>query len=333
MSKHEAARRSASARSHQDRLRHAACSSRRALVPARRTRWRHRMAAGVAAGVYDIERMAAVTFTRKAAAELRGRFQLALEEQRKTADAGRRRYGFKRRCRTSSAFSPAPSTRSARTCSARGRSKQACLRASPSSTSRRTPTCGGTPGATSSSMRARPAIHCSRSCAKPASSRRICDDAFEVLCDDEDVEFPPGDGERPDVQAAWVALDQFWARLQTLLPRAIPADTTARRSRASERFKRQLRVSAARRERPAVLAQLLGMWDFEPKITQKWWSEDAGRGRRSRPIVAALHGDFRANVVEPFMSAWRAVSVSPCRHAADESATERARPNDDEGTR
>src|SRR5438093_1382207 len=38
-----------------------------------------RMVAGIAAGVYEVEGMAAVTFTRKAAAELRGRFQLALE--------------------------------------------------------------------------------------------------------------------------------------------------------------------------------------------------------------------------------------------------------------
>src|SRR5688572_24639999 len=40
-----------------------------------------RMAAGVASGVYQIEHMAAVTFTRKAASELRGRFHLALEKQ------------------------------------------------------------------------------------------------------------------------------------------------------------------------------------------------------------------------------------------------------------
>jgi ATP-dependent helicase/nuclease subunit A len=40
-----------------------------------------RMAAGVASGAYAIEKMAAVTFTRKAAAELRGRFQLALESE------------------------------------------------------------------------------------------------------------------------------------------------------------------------------------------------------------------------------------------------------------
>src|SRR5687767_6760992 len=38
-----------------------------------------RMAAGIAAGTYPIEHIAAVTFTRKAASELRGRFHLALE--------------------------------------------------------------------------------------------------------------------------------------------------------------------------------------------------------------------------------------------------------------
>src|SRR5687768_14625971 len=40
-----------------------------------------RMAAGVANGVYQVEHTAAVTFTRKAASELRGRFHLALERE------------------------------------------------------------------------------------------------------------------------------------------------------------------------------------------------------------------------------------------------------------
>src|SRR6187431_1601035 len=40
-----------------------------------------RMAAGVASGAYQVEHIAAVTFTRKAASELRGRFHLALEKR------------------------------------------------------------------------------------------------------------------------------------------------------------------------------------------------------------------------------------------------------------
>src|SRR5688572_16397105 len=47
-----------------------------------------RMAAGVAAGVYQVEHMAAVTFTRKAASELRGRFHLALEGELARASDG-----------------------------------------------------------------------------------------------------------------------------------------------------------------------------------------------------------------------------------------------------
>src|SRR5262245_62331549 len=46
-----------------------------------------RMAAGVANGVYQVEHMAAVTFTRKAASELRGRFHLALEKELVMASA------------------------------------------------------------------------------------------------------------------------------------------------------------------------------------------------------------------------------------------------------
>src|SRR4051812_2733236 len=45
-----------------------------------------RTAAGARAGVYQVEHMAAVTFTRKAASELRGRFHLALESRLRELD-------------------------------------------------------------------------------------------------------------------------------------------------------------------------------------------------------------------------------------------------------
>src|SRR3954469_23231212 len=46
-----------------------------------------RMAAGIASGVYQVANMAAVTFTRKAASELRGRLNLALEKRLEHAES------------------------------------------------------------------------------------------------------------------------------------------------------------------------------------------------------------------------------------------------------
>lgn len=122
-----------------------------------------RMAAGVAAGVYKVEQMAAVTFTRKAASELRGRFHLALEhELSKARDLHSRvsRNGspvFSRRSRISSASSAGRFTHSARVCCASGRLSPACLQASQSSTRFRILSCAGVRGEISLRVIAPPA--------------------------------------------------------------------------------------------------------------------------------------------------------------------------------
>lgn len=114
-----------------------------------------RMAAGVAAGVYNVEQMAAVTFTRKAASELRGRFHLALEGELSKVGgvslpaASLIRNGSpasSRLSRTSSASSPARFTCSARVCCASGRLSREWRRASPNSTRSRIWICAGERG-------------------------------------------------------------------------------------------------------------------------------------------------------------------------------------------
>src|SRR5438105_4275631 len=55
-----------------------------------------RMAAGVVEGRYVVEEMAAVTFTRKAAAELRGRFQIELERRLGLETDGKRKERIER---------------------------------------------------------------------------------------------------------------------------------------------------------------------------------------------------------------------------------------------
>ena len=141
-----------------------------------------RMAAGVAAGVYSVEHMAAVTFTRKAASELRGRFHLALEGELSKAasclSSGpcSERNGSpasSRRSRISSASSPGRFIRSARVCCASGRLSPACLQASPSSTRFRILSCASECGGISSRVLALPATRTCWRCWTPISARRI----------------------------------------------------------------------------------------------------------------------------------------------------------------
>ena len=263
-----------------------------------------RMAAGVATGVYDLEGMAAVTFTRKAAAELRGRFQLALEERRKTA-TGENAFRVNATLSNLERFFA-------------GTIHSFCaqlLRARPVEA-------GVSPGFTEldededallRKIAWRDFIADARASGDPylAELREAglkpsdLHDAFEVVCNDEDVDFPSGDTPPPDVKSAWPELERFWAHLKTLLPLRIDPATTCGTQKAAARFERQLRVAIARRDRPAVLAQLLTMWDFEPRITQMWWADDTATKKRIAADVTALHQEFRTRVVEPFTSQWR----------------------------
>jgi ATP-dependent helicase/nuclease subunit A len=126
-----------------------------------------RMAAGVAEGVYHVEHMAAVTFTRKAASELRGRFHLALESELAKA-RGRslpgRRSDPERVARVSSALSNlerffAGTIHSFCARLLRERPvESACLQPSPSSTKCRISSCASARGGISSPAPAPPAI-------------------------------------------------------------------------------------------------------------------------------------------------------------------------------
>ena len=138
-------------------------------------------------------------------------------------------------------------------------------------------------------------------------NREELDKAFETVCLYEDVEFPPGDAQR----AGWHATlggarGVLGDAAERCCRRRSPEDTTCATQKAAEQFQRavaRLR-SAASRRRP-LLAELLECWDFAPKVTQNCWADDAAtkedRGTRSKQ----LHGDFRTDVVQPYLTAWR----------------------------
>ena len=265
-----------------------------------------RMAAGVAGGVYVVEHMAAVTFTRKAAAELRGRFQLALETELKKA-----------------ASDPARASRIREALSKLERFFAGTIHSFCAHLLRERPVeAGVSPGFTEldeveDQRLRRQSWRDYRTQAKAAGDPLMLalldagvkpsdlDEAFDRVCLFEEVEFPAGDAKPPDARSAWKAMEVFWAELKKKLPATIAPDTTCKTQQAARRFIGQLRVAAARRGQARALVSLLETWDFEPGITQNRWADDAatkeGCVTRSRPCTSA----FRTDVVAPFLQQWR----------------------------
>jgi ATP-dependent helicase/nuclease subunit A len=297
-----------------------------------------RMAAGVAAGVYDIEHMAAVTFTRKAASELRGRFHLALEKQLREVDRIPDVAGLiLARQRIEGALSNLERFFA-------GTIHSFCARL----LRERPVESGVSPGFTEldevqdlelRKRTWRDFVTSTRSAGDPDMMSLLdadvrpkdLDAAFATICLHEDVEFPAGDAECPDPKSARRALEKFWKELQKHLPTDIDPATTCPIQKAAREFRGQLDVSRYRLDRPSVMASLLATWDFESKIIQKWWADSAAEKKRLRDLITALHEGFCTDTVSPYLSQWRQyvyrLSVTLLTRAREYAARERRRLN------
>ncbi len=262
-----------------------------------------RMASGIARGQYDVAHMAAVTFTRKAAAELRGRFQFALERRlggNPPADqAERLRHALAHLERffagTIHAF-----------CARLLRERPVEARMAPGFVEL---------DEVEDAIRRERAWRdfIVRESARGSTLLRELraagirppdlDAAFTRMCDHEDVVFATAHAVEPDPRPAWDALDRFRADLLALLPEPIPAGTTCEVQGLARTFAGRLAV--CRRDRPADLAQLLQEW-VKPKVVNKWWGRGASRGNPVAERVKALLEAWQQGTIAPFLQAWRA---------------------------
>ena len=289
-----------------------------------------RMAAGVATGAYQIQHMAAVTFTRKAASELRGRFHLALEQELTKSHgeaAVRIQYALSNLERF---FAGTIHSFCAR-----------LLRERPVES-------GVSPGFTELDeaddvdLRRRSwrdFIVIARSGGDPLMLELLAagvkpadlDSAFATICLNDDVVFPAGDGVCPDPKPAWKALDRFWKTLQKHLPATIEAATTCPIQKAAREFVARMRVSRQRLDHPSVMAELLKIWDCKSTITQTWWATSTAEKTRLKNLVGPLHEDFKATAVSPYLSQWRQyvyrLSVTLLTRAREHAEAERRRLN------
>jgi ATP-dependent helicase/nuclease subunit A len=261
-----------------------------------------RMVAGVVAG-YDVSRMAAVTFTRKAAAELRGRFQLALEKRlEEEQDPNARACITNALSRLESFFAGTIHAFCAR-----------LLRERPVEA-------GLAPGFTELEeaddveMRKqawRDFLARERGKGSPllralsdADVRpQDLDSAFGVICTFEEVDFPPGEGKLPGTAKRWKELSEFLNALNSLLTGPIPDDTTCK---VQQRLRDDVpRLPFARRHRPGDLVELLRHWEAELSIVQIRWADDKDEKKRLKEVTDKLISDFKEKTVGPFLAAWR----------------------------
>ena len=291
-----------------------------------------RMAAGIAAGVYHVEHMAAVTFTRKAASELRGRFHLALEDKLSCAAAD-----LEQSARVHAALSNLERFFA-------GTIHSFCARL----LRERPVESGVSPGFTELDelqdlelrqrvwrdfvTNTRATGDADMMALLRAEVRpKDLDSAFTTVSANDDVEFPPGEAECPDPEPAWKALDKFWKDLQKHLPSEIAGNTKCPIQRASRRFRAKLRVSRYRLDRPSVVASLLETWDCDSRITQYCWADTPAEKERLRDLIQPLHAQFRAAVVKPYLARWRQyvyrLSVVLLTRAREFATAERRRLN------
>jgi ATP-dependent helicase/nuclease subunit A len=288
-----------------------------------------RIARGIANGHYQIEHVAAVTFTRKAAAELRGRLQLALETLRSANPSSEERDRMDQALRSIERFF-AGTIHSF--CGHLLRERPVEARIAPGFVEiddvedqhrRKQSWRDFVARERGSGSTLIPDLQDAG--VKPSD----LDPAFGIVCEHDEVEFPAGDGSLPDAATAWKSLDTFFSTIDKLMPAPFDFDSTCEVQWAVVELRDRIKV--VRRNQPGNLAALLCLFEGTLKQVNNRWGDGSSRNNRVAAQVSALVNDFQTETVIPWVRSWRQyvyhLSITALTRARETYATERRRDN------
>lgn len=123
------------------------------------------------------------------------------------------------------------------------------------------------------------------------------------MCEHGEVDYPAAPIDPPETDAAWQAVENF---AEELSPYLAPwdAQSTCVLFRLAHRLMEQLRL--AQRDRPRDLLAILSDWETTPRVVKRYWGQSRAEQNQNLEQVEALVQRFRSEWVDDYSRRWQA---------------------------